>query len=356
MNDIGRAAAEESASQNALLQSLTAVREAEAEMRNALSGLFALVPEEPGAPEKEMSEEAFSELSRLGEGGEEPAEGEDGLFAPLLTTFREQDIQSRFLRLDALQNGRRVVLLGLRRHDSLRLLSRLAHDIAFSDSLRGDGEEIDERAWLFCGSTPPALPHVRVAAPDSLLRELEILVAPGDALCAEDFLRREGSRPIDWNDLFAEWLPVVHLDIARVDSGLSDLARAPYIRALPHARRWVAASGQGALFNARLSDLLTDVPDRMDLFARRRDFKGCAEWFVYENYDARYTDFMLWGREPENGREEELLPNARGALLRKWTENGHDFAFPFSEFRMRLALTQAKHRRGPEAALPRDGI
>jgi hypothetical protein len=333
--DAGRAAAEESASRDVLLQALSGAREAESIIRDALSGLFAPEPEE-AAPKPE--EEFFA-----GPGGsdkETADEKEEGksLFAPLLAAFREQDIQERFLRLDALRDGRRVVLLGLRRHDSLRLLSRLAHDAAFSDSLRTeDGEEIDddERTWIFCGSTPPALPHVRAAAPDTLLRELEILVAPGDALCSEETLRREGRPPVDWNDLFAEWLPVIHLDIARVDSGLSDLARAPYIRALPNARRWVAASGQGALFNARLSDLLTDVPDRVDLFAWRRDCKERAEWFVYENYDARYTDFMLWGREIIARREEGARPDA---LLRKWTENGYDFTPPFSESRIRMAL------------------
>ncbi|MDR2175312.1 MAG: dynamin family protein [Synergistaceae bacterium] len=364
MADAGRAAAEESASRSALLQALDAAQEAEAAIRNALadlfSDLFALTPEDPGAP----AEELFGEL---GEAGREPAKKEEaqeeaqeeaGLFTPLLATFREQDIQSRFLRLDALRSSRRVVLLGLRRHDSLRLLSLLAHDIAFSDSLRGSGDDIDERKWLFCGSTPPALPHVRIAAPDTLLRELEILAAPGDALCAEEFLRREGSPPVDWNDLFAEWLPVVHLDIARVDSGLSDLARAPYIRALPHARRWVAASGQGALFNARLSDLLTDVPDRADLFAWRRGFRERAEWFVYENYDARYTDFMLWGREealPPNGRSGGAFTQSE-AFMQKWAESGNGFAFPFSEFRMRLALSKAKHRQqGPGAPAPHNG-
>ncbi|MDR1649011.1 MAG: hypothetical protein LBR71_02015, partial [Synergistaceae bacterium] len=381
--DAGRAAErkkQELASQSALLEALSVVQEAESAIKTALSDLFAPEPEskEPGAPEKSpeknLEEAFFGALEKLdkktGDGFVEEwlakerlaeerlaeerlaEEGEENFFAPLLTTFREQDIQSRFLRLDALRESRRVVLLGLRRHDSLRLLSRLAHDAAFSDSLRAeDGGEVEERDWIFCGSTPPALPHVRVAAPDTLLRELEVLVAPSDTLLyGEEPLSREHEHEkcpsVDWNDLFAEWLPVVHLDIARVDSGLSDLARAPYVRALPHARHWIAASGQGALFNARLSDLLTDVPDRVDLFAWRRDCKGRAEWFVYENYDARYTDFMLWGREAiEEAMERPDLNGGFGdSLLRKWKESGYGFTFPFSEDRMRLALESVRAR------------
>ena len=232
------------------------------------------------------------------------------------------------MELGATRRQKRVVLLGLRRHDSLRLLSRLAHGAAFFDLSKTEaGEDADERSWLFCGSIPPALPYVRVTLPDTLLRGLEILVAPSDGICAD-------TSGIDWNDLFAEWLPVVHLDIARIDSGLSDLLRAPYAQALANVEEWVAASGQGALFNSRLADLVTDVPDRLELFAHRQGYKGRAEWFVYENYDARYTDFMLWARAPE--QEEDLV--------RRWAASGLGFGFPFSKFRLKLAFEGAKRK------------
>jgi hypothetical protein len=258
-----------------------------------------------------------------------------GLFAPLVISFQERNMQSRFIGLEALRQRKRIILLGLRRHDSLRLLSRLVHDATFFDSMKTDeGLDIDERDWIFRGSIPPALPHVRVNLPDTLLRELDVLVAPSDSLCASD-----DSFSVDWNDIFAEWLPVVHLDIARIDSGLSDLARAPYAGALAHVDNWVAASGQGALFNARLTDLLTDVPERLGLFSTRRNYKGRIDWFVYENYDARYTDFMLWGQDMDwNSNSDD------GGLLSKWLSSGHDFKFPFSEFRMRLAIEGARRK------------
>ena len=96
----------------------------------------------------------------------------------------------------------------------------------------------------------------------------------------------------DWDDLFGEWLPIVHLDIARVDSGLSDLARSPYAPALASVPDWIAASAHGALFATRLPDLVLDVPDRMAAFTRLRGFRGRMDWFVHENYDSRYPDFI----------------------------------------------------------------
>jgi PAS domain-containing protein/GTP-binding protein EngB required for normal cell division len=344
--DIERAAADSSASREALSQLLREVRAAELGIKNSVVKLF--LPQQ--SPEASDESDFFDHLGGVEkdgvyESGEDNVfawrddsgdnmenDSEPGIFAPLLATFHEQDIQLRFLKLDALRFNRRVVLLGLRRHDSLRLLSRLAHDAALTDSLRTkDGREIGERDWLFCGSTPPSLPHVRIDTPDTLLRDLEVLVAPNDGLCdSEDAFR------VDWGDMFAEWLPVIHLDIARIDSGLSDLVRAPYAKALPYVDLWVAASGQGALFNGRLPDLLTDVPQRVELFARHRGCRGRVEWFVYENYDARYTDFMLWGRSD--------LKSGDDTFLRKWTESGNDFKFPFLKPRLRFALETARRK------------
>ena len=67
--------------------------------------------------------------------------------------------------LDAVRQNKRIVLLGLRRHDSLGLLSRLAHDTFLTESLCSEaGKEIDERDWIFCGSTPPALSALQTAS------------------------------------------------------------------------------------------------------------------------------------------------------------------------------------------------
>ncbi|MCL2011158.1 MAG: hypothetical protein FWG71_11535, partial [Synergistaceae bacterium] len=328
LSDTRRAASNVSVSRKTLYQALQNLKEAGHGIKDALAGLTL-----SGGFDMEWGRSEEISLADAAAISRDPGDTADyGPFAPLLASFQEQNIQSRFMGLEVFRGSRqkRIVLLGLRRHDSLRLLSRLVHDAHIEYPLGG----VDERDWIFRGSIPPALPHVRVSLPDTLLREIDVLVAPSDGICASD-----DALSVDWNDLFAEWLPVVHLDIARIDSGLSDLARAPYAAALAHAAHWVAASGQGALFNARLTDLLTDVPERLNMFAARRDYKGSVEWFVYENYDARYTDFMLWGQSIDWNSDSD-----DGGFLRKWLSSGHDFKFPFSEFRMRLAIEGARRK------------
>ena len=94
------------------------------------------------------------------------------------------------------------------------------------------------------------MPHALLRTSSSSLDDLEVLIAPSDAF------RGEAMMGADWDDLFGEWLPIVHLDIARVDSGLSDLARSPYAPALASVPDWIAASAHGALFATRLPDIL----------------------------------------------------------------------------------------------------
>ena len=331
------AAADTSVSRETTLQALQSVREAEQEIKTLMTELIL-----PDIDRGEFTSEVFLNHFDEGNGDEVLSRNETysdlrSFFSPILTTFREQDIQSRFMKLDALKNRKRVVLLGPRRQDSLRLLSRLAHDITFADFQGSEKKlEIEDHGWIFCGTSLLGFPHIRITAPEGLLRELEVLIAPSDAFIGDSVPK------VDWKALFEKWLPIVHLDIARIDSGLSDLARAPYASALAHAKCWIAASGQGALFNDRLQDLLTDVPDRLELFARNRGHQGRVDWFIYENYDARYTDFILWGRDARSEKSGE-------GFWQKWTASGGDFGFPFLKTRMTLALEIADRRKGAMA-------
>lgn len=310
-------------------------RKAAASLRAVERGLLHLLEESqlPASKDEALPDlppEALPASPDEAEGGEEK-----GFFAPLFQAFAEQAIQTRFFALPALRARRRLVLLGLRRHDSLRLLSRLAHDAALTDVPRTpEGREIGEGEWIFCGRIPPSMPHALLRTPGSALDDLELLVAPSDTF------RGESMRDLDWNDLFGEWLPVVHLDIARVDSGLSDLARSPYAPALAAVPEWIAASAHGALFATRLPDLVLDVPDRMAVFTRLRGFRGRMDWFVHENYDARYTDFIALGRQMAADTSDGDLET----LLDLWRESGLDFAPPLTEHRLRLALREIRER------------
>ncbi|MBQ9564423.1 MAG: dynamin family protein [Synergistaceae bacterium] len=266
-----------------------------------------------------------------------------GLFDSLLLSMQEEGLRGRFLLLPSLSAGnpprgqasRRLLLLGLRRHDGLRLLSRLMHEANVSDV------EADEGQWLFSGRGPaPTLPRPCAALPEDP-GGLEFLVAPSDPFC-------EGGAT-DWPALFARWTPVVHLDLARVDSGLSDLARAPYAAELAaSAPRWILAFAHGGLFDNRLSDLILDVTERVRLFTGRRGFQGRMDWFIYENYDSRYTDFLSLGKRVKGDADDEEVAEL-ASLWDEWDLSGEA---PFTRERLIHALTRVRDRLRADAARP----
>ncbi|WP_299076271.1 dynamin family protein [uncultured Fretibacterium sp.] len=331
LEDTKRSKAERELSRSALREAAASLRAVERRLLRLIDGLKleGSMPAEDEGPPVLPPEPTSASESAIGD------EIGENFFSPFLRTFAEQAIQTRFLALPALRVRRRIVLLGLRRHDSLRLLSRLAHDASLTDVPRTpEGREIGEGEWIFCGRLPPAMPHALLRAPSSSLDDMEVLIAPSDAF------REEAMLDVDWDDLFGEWLPVVHLDIARVDSGLSDLARSPYASALASVPDWIAASAHGALFATRLPDLVLDVPDRMAAFTRLRGFRGRMDWFVHENYDPRYTDFIALGRQIGADSSDGDLET----LLDLWRESGLDFAPPLTEHRLRMALREIRER------------
>ncbi len=329
LEDMKRTRAERELSRSAFREAAASLRTVERRLLRLIDGLEGSMPAEDEGPHGLPPPSGPEEESVPGGGSEE------NFFSPFLHAFAEKAIQTRFLALPALRTRRRIVLLGLRRHDSLRLLSRLAHDASLTDVPRTpEGREIGEGEWIFCGRLPPAMPHALLRAPSSSLDDLEVLIAPSDAS------RGEAMLGVDWDDLFGEWLPVVHLDIARVDSGLSDLVRSPYAPALVSVPDWIAASAHGALFATRLPDLVLDVPDRMAAFTRLRGFRGRLDWFVHENYDPRYTDFIALGRQIGADSSDGDLET----LLNLWRESDLDFAPPLTEHRLRMALREIRER------------
>lgn len=336
LEDTKRSRAERELSRSAFRETAASLRAIERKLLRLIDGLRleGSMPAEDEGPHDLPPEPPSDPESIPGDGSGE------NFFSPFFRAFTEQAIQTRFLALPALRSRRRIVLLGLRRHDSLRLLSRLAHDASLTDVPRTpEGREIGEGEWIFCGRIPPAMPHALLRTPSSSLDDLEVLIAPSDAF------RGEAMIGADWDDLFGEWLPIVHLDIARVDSGLSDLARSPYAPALASVPNWIAASAHGALFATRLPDLVLDVPDRMAAFTRLRGFRGRMDWFVHENYDPRYTDFIALGRQIGADSSDGDLET----LLDLWRESSLDFAPPLTEHRLRMALREIRERMRADA-------
>ncbi|MBR1671724.1 MAG: dynamin family protein [Fretibacterium sp.] len=266
------------------------------------------------------------------DGAERADEAEEGppqagLFDSLLLSMREQSLRGRFLALPALQGGAgRLVLLGPRRQDGLRLLSRLAHDASLSDAGAEDGD------WLLFGREEPPFPCVRL--PEAL-GGLDVLVAPSDA-----FLPPSG---LDWEALFGHWAPAVHLDLARVGSGLSDLARAPYLPALAAVPRRVLAFAHGGLFDTRLPSLY-EAAERVEGFARLRGFQGRTSLFVHENYDPRYTDFLELGARVRPGSTAADLASLAASLAARWEQGEQNPAPPFTREAMALALLGLRAR------------
>ena len=265
-----------------------------------------------------------------------------GILASLLQAMGEQRLQAKFFALPALTGGRQLVLLGLRRQDGLRLASRLMHDARLMEA-RTQELDLEGRSWLLLGEGAPPFPCLHV--PDAPLPGgLRLLSAPADALAAPP----DG---LSWEELLAGWTPIVHLDLARVDSGLSDLARAPYAAALASAPRWVLAFAHGGIFDRKLADLVADVPERVAAFRERRGFRGRMDWFVYENYDARYTDFIEFGQQVSIASDAADFD----ALAALWRESGIGFEPPFDEPGLRAALAEGrdKLRHDVDRPLPR---
>lgn len=195
-----------------------------------------------------------------------PKSQSHNILSSLITSMREREFRTRFFGLEAMREKRRVLLLGAEREQSLKLFSRLSHNLML-ESLPDGGMTAGE--WLFSGSTAPfGCVNVPVTGNDA-----DILIAPSNANIPPG---------VDWHKLFRDYVPVVSVDLARVDSGLSDLVNSPYITGLALAD-WVLSFGNAGMFDTRQIDLVSQVPKRVREFVELNGLKS-PEWFVYENY------------------------------------------------------------------------
>ncbi len=196
-----------------------------------------------------------------------PDNNSKNLLSSLLTSMREREFRTKFYGLDALNGSRRIILLGAERHQSMKLFSRLAHNLMSEYLPEG---EASAREWLCSGYT---VPFGCVMLP---------VITPGDTVLIAPSNANITAKNYDWHKLFRDYVPVVSVDLARVDSGLSDLANSPYITGLALSS-WVLAFGNAGMFDTRQIDLVSQVPKRVNEFIEINGLKP-PDFFIYENY------------------------------------------------------------------------
>ena len=196
----------------------------------------------------------------------ESARPRKNLLASLITSLREHDFRKRFFALNAFHGERSAILLGADRIQSIKLFARLAHNLAYESMI--DGKH-DVSAWLYSGNDEPFACEELPAIQDGE----NYLIAPPDS---------ELEHYTNWQDIFAKYTPVVSIDLARTESGLSDLSRAPYLTGLA-VNDWVLAFGNAVLFGEEHAREITKAQNRVNDFAESGGLK-IPEYFIYENY------------------------------------------------------------------------
>ena len=191
-----------------------------------------------------------------------PVQRPESPLTGLIQSMREREFKSKFFSLNAFSKNKRAVFLGAERNQSIKLFSRLAHNLMIENIS-------DYSQWLCTGNIMPfECVKVSVTGFDE-----NILIAPSNSSLPQNF---------DWHRLFRSYVPVVSVDLARVDSGLSDLVNSPYITGLA-LTEWVLSFGNAGMFDTRQIDLVSQVPKRVKEFVELNGLKS-PDWFIYENY------------------------------------------------------------------------
>ena len=164
------------------------------------------------------------------------------ILSSLITSMREREFRTKFFALEAFGGKRKIVLVGAERNQSMRLFSRLAHNLTLEDLPDGG---ITRGEWLCSGNSAPfecvMLPKIGT--------DENILIAPSNL---------EIAQKIDWHKLFQDYVPVA-------------------------LSKWVLAFGNAGLFDTRQIDLVSQVPKRVREFVELNGLKS-PDWFIFENY------------------------------------------------------------------------
>lgn len=249
--------------------------------------------------------EEVTPLSRTSEAKAPIPQNAMAALRQVLLASRESTFQQGFKKslAEAAPGGAnsKVLLLGPRRLQHLRLLSLLGHGLGRQDYL----ESIPANRWIVAGTGPTfgfSLPVCPVPSlSGSTIQGITLVIAPEDEQLPEGIL---------WPELLG-WADVVgfELNAPRIAAGLADLHRAPY---RPH----LAATGSRILYTcadgALLSDRLQELPDILQL-AGETEF-GPRPWFIFEDYEWRYTPLSRLLRQHGAGASHSR------ELLRRWSK------------------------------------
>jgi predicted GTPase len=239
---------------------------------------------------------------------------------PLLARFRELEFQDEVaLFLERFgEHTERVLLLGARREPSLAFIAAFLHDLGLSESLG----RLDPRQGIWVASAPRS-PTELATNWHSVRTEgvshprFAFFVAPPDDLLP---------KTIAWWRALDEFDAIgIAVDAPRIASGLSDLQRAPYREAISQRLAKVfLLSADGAAFRDKIADLQGDIASKT-----REMLKHACPWFVFEDYDARYTAFLRL--------LDKRSPTAQ-AFEREWRAAELSFREPFTEAELRQAF------------------
>ena len=196
---------------------------------------------------------------------------EKHLLSSLITSMREHGFKGRFFSLPAFEGQRKAILLGAERKMSLKLFARLYHNLKLEDEFNLE----NHNEWLCIGQIKTALPFElrKIESVQVVAKDENILIAPPDYLLKEDFSRKK---------FFNDYTPVISVDLARLESGLSDLIFAPYAPVLAKLK-WILAFPNAALLSDDSEITIEDLKAGIKNFCETNGLK-VPDIFIYENY------------------------------------------------------------------------
>ena len=196
------------------------------------------------------------------------AEPEKHLLSSLITSMREHGFKGRFFSLSSFEGKRRAVLLGADRNMSIKLFARLSHNLRLENNF----EEIENKNEWLCAGNPVPFDCKKLES-QALSKDENILIAPPDYLLNSDF---------HWKKIFNDYTAVVSVDLARLESGLSDLIYSPYAPNLARSK-WILAFPNAALLNGETGVSIEDLKNGIKNFSETNGLK-IPEIFIFENY------------------------------------------------------------------------